>query len=146
MIEPRCQTCGDPVAAEGIIEPREGWLCETCWNAYHNGISIEEARAEVEDTAAFWSMRFGRAEGHSCTCGTIDHLAIAMGPRHYVARIHLDVRHEVGCPLGPPEFNWSPVDEDAREALFGYRGRDYHLRRLTRALRDILAEREVMET
>lgn len=140
-----CATCGSD-AFDGSQLVNGEPLCDTCWVAFRDGISIEEARIEVEDGAAFWTQRFGRAAGEKCTCGTVDHLTLTTGPRGYAARIELDVKHDTSCPLGPPVFDWPPVGEDARARIFGYHGDRYHVARLVELLREHLHEREVMET
>jgi hypothetical protein len=141
-----CTTCRTP-----IPEDYESGLCDTCESAWYGDVTIEEARLEVEDSASFWCLHLGRAEGRRCECGTVDHWRIE-GPKRRgrggpcMGVIDLDVRHKPGCPLAPPEFDWPEVDEDARERVFGYRGREHHFARLAGALREVLADREVMET
>jgi hypothetical protein len=133
---PACGLCGAPAPdAEEMVHDVQ--LCETCWFAWSQGISIEEARMQVEETAAHWTARLST---EPCTCGVVD---VLVGVH---ARIHLDVTHERPCPRAAPEFEWTDVDEEARRVVFGYDGREYHVARLLSALREILADREVMET
>lgn len=120
-------------------------LCDTCQIALNEEVSIEEARLEVEDLAAGMTPHLARADGLRCTCGTVDHV-LGRGIGGELASIHYDVRHKSGCPLAPPDFDWPPVDEDARRRIFGYEGREHHARRLVGALREVLHEREVLET
>jgi hypothetical protein len=119
-------------------------LCDTCWCAYRNGASIEEERLEVEDLARSMTARFASAEGKPCTCGAGPSGMRLPGPvgSKYVTYLDFDVHHADDCPRGVKPFDWPEVDEDAREHVFGYRGREYHGRRLIGALREVLADRE----
>jgi hypothetical protein len=132
---PACVLCGH-TAAVNVAET--GWLCVTCETAWQARISIEEARLEAEECARWWTARLST---ESCTCDA--------GPETLHVPdglVHLDVYHEPGCPKAPPQVEWTPVNEDVRERLFGYRGRDFHALRLVVLLRHVLHEREVMET
>jgi hypothetical protein len=135
--EGKCVVCSAE-AYDPQLETDRGYrLCDTCWIAWTQGVTIEEARDDVEEGASYWHIHLGRGEGRKCTCGTVDHLA-GSG-----FRVHLDVRHESGCPLAPPDFHWEAVDEDARELVFGYRGRTAHAARLIDVLKQILKDREL---
>lgn len=143
MPERSCEICG----ARNMVDD-ETDLCDTCWCALSDDKSIEEARLEVEDMAAWGSRHFGRADGKRCTCGTVDHIWI-QGPKvrgrgagTRWGHVDLDVKHEQGCPLAPPVFDWPEVDEDARERIFGYRGIEHHRGRLLGALYEILEDRQ----
>jgi hypothetical protein len=137
----RCLTCTDEAAPD-----YEDGLCETCHGALTSGVSIEEQRWEVEDAARYWTRHLGSAEGLRCTCGAgCGMVSIPMGPWNYAARIHFDVTHETGCPLAPRPFNWGEVDEDGRERVFGYRGREHHVGRLIEALQKVLIDRQLWE-
>lgn len=136
-----------PVCRQGLDCEGE---CDICSMALHEGKTIEEVRLDVEDTAAWGCRHFGRAEGRRCTCDVVDHVFVQEGPgRGRGARragvIHFDVPHKPGCPLAPPTFDWPDVDEDARERVFGYRGRPHHVARLAALLQHELHEREVLD-
>lgn len=143
MAEAVCEVCG----ARNLFDD-ETMLCDTCWGALDDGVSVEEARLAVEEMAAWGCRHFGRADGLRCTCGVVDHAWIA-GPKvrgrgagTRMGHIDLDVKHEPGCPLAPPMFDWPEVNEGARQRIFGYRGREHHEARLIDGLRQVLEDRQ----
>lgn len=137
-----CVTCWAEIAPD-----EDTGLCDTCQIAWRDGTTIEEARLEVEQSAAFWTQHLGRAEGRRCSCDVVDHVFVegpktkGRGPSR-TGVIHFEVTHKAGCPLAPPTFEWPEVDEEGRERVFGYEGRERHGLRLLGAMREMLADRE----
>lgn len=140
---PSCEVCGHHLDPDGE--------CDICSVALRDGTTIEEVRADIEDLARSMTARFASAEGRPCTCGAGSGcVAVQEGPRRGrgarpVGYIHFDVRHEDGCPRAPGPFDWTPVNEDARQRVFGYDGRTEHARRLLNVLTQVRDEREVLE-
>lgn len=142
-------TC--PTCRTDVYDDELGGLCDVCGWALREGNSIEEARLEVEDMAAWGTPIGARMAGEKCSCGVVDHVLVR-GPKRrgrgggeLTGVVHFDVRHEPPCPLAPPDFDWPEVDEAARERIFGYRGREHHIARLVTALRAELHDREVLD-
>lgn len=140
---PRCAVCGALAAPESFLAVDGYRLCDTCESAYRSGQSIEQERAEVEDLARGFTAMM--SHDRPCTCGQGSGMVRVEYRNGDAGIIDMEVRHADDCPRGVA-FEWEPIDEDARERVFGYRGQAYHAARLASVLRKVLHEREVMET